>query len=204
MTQFSTKGHEVQSNDYVSAFIKPGIVVAKIASVGYHTSQGGTEGLKFIHEGKPMEELDGKSQTAESTMWTSPKAWPYTLDRLCIMADQLGVREQLDAVSANSAEEYAAALNAIFAGKVARWKFSGTEIEGKFDEEKGEKKNNWFKAELAQFDFVEPMSVAEENTKLKFDKTNKYDMKMLEKSDVEEPVNAEGGDPLGAPEDEWS
>jgi hypothetical protein len=201
MTQFSTKGHEVQTNDYVSAFIKPGIVVAKVESVGYHKSQGGTEGLKFTHAGKPMEELEGKSQKAESTMWTSPKAWPYTLDRLCIMADQLGVREQLDAVSANSAEEYAEACNAIFAGKVARWKFSGTEIEGKFDEAKGEKKNNWFKAELAQYDFVEPMTVEEENTKLKFDKTDKWDMKMLEKSDIEVPTGA--NDPLGAPEEEW-
>jgi hypothetical protein len=182
---FNTKGHEVKTGGYTSPYIKPGIQVAKIVEVSYHQSAGGTPGVKFFLEGKPMEELEGKGQTNETTYWLSPKAWEYTKDKLCVMADVLGVREALDSVDASSAEEYCAALNGIFGGKAARWKFSGEEIEGKMDEETGERKSNWFKASIATYDFIEKASVSDEETKLKFDENNKYDMKRLATADVE-------------------
>ena len=184
---FNTKGHEAkEKGNYVSAYIKPGITVAKITEIVYHQSRGGTEGFKIMHTGKPMEELDGKGQIAETTLWASPKAWEFTKDKFCIMADKLGVRDALDAIQASNAEEYAAGLNSVFGPTgPARWKFIGEEIEGKIDEASGNKKNNWFKASMGMFGFVEPLSVSEEASELKFDETDKWDMKRLAPSDIE-------------------
>jgi hypothetical protein len=202
---FNTKGHEAkEKGDYVSGYIKPGISVAKITEIVYHQSRGGTEGFKIIHTGKPMEALDGKGQIAETTLWASPKAWEFTKDKFCIMADKLGVREALDAIQANNAEEYAAGLNSVFASTgAARWKFIGEEIEGKFDEASGNKKNNWFKASMGMFGFVELLTVSEEESELKFDENDKWDMKRLAPSDIESDA------PFNEPDtkvtvDDWS
>lgn len=188
---FSTKGHAVEEKSYVSSYLEPGIHVAKIQKVEFITANSGTQGVLITHEGKPMDELQGKGQTAETKYWMSEKAWPYTKDRLVIIADKLGVREKLDAIEASSAEEYAQALNSIFAGKAARWKFAGEEIAGK------EGKKNWFKASLANFAFCEPLSVEESDSKLKFDEDDKYDMKRLEATDVETTTDSEDESPWG-------
>jgi hypothetical protein len=182
---FNTSGHSVEEKEYVSAFMKPGIHIARIQKIEYKKSNGGTEGINIVMEGAPLDSLEGKGQTAETTYWLSTKAWPFTKDRLVIMADKLGVREAFDAAgNTDSTEAYAGALNGVFAGKSARWKFAGKEIEGKVGED-GQKKNNWFKSELAAFNFCEPLSVLEADSKLKFDETNKYDMNRLAPADVE-------------------
>jgi hypothetical protein len=186
---FNTSGHSVEEKEYVSAFMKPGIHTAKIQKIEYMKSNGGTEGIKITFEGAPMADLDGKGQTAETTLWLSAKAWPFTRDRLVIMADKLGVRDAFDAAGdADSTEAYAMAVNGVFAGKAGRWKFAGKEIEGKVGED-GQKKNNWVKSELAAFNFCEPLSVLDAESKLKFDENNKYDMQRLAPADVE----ADGG-----------
>jgi len=201
--QFSTKGHEVTEKEYISEYIKPGIHVAKVKSVEYVESAGGTKGIRFIHEGKPMSELDGKGQIAETTLWMSEKAWPYTKDRLVVMADKLGVREKLDAISSDNESEYAIALNSVFGGKAARWKFSGVEIEGKMDEEKGEKKPNWVKAELASFGFCESLNIPENESKLKYDPANKYDFKRLPVADIEHASTMNGSATKEEAESPW-
>lgn len=188
---FNTKGHEVQEKEYVSAYLKPGIHVAKVQKVEYTQANSGNEGLLIVHEGKPMDDLEGKGQTAETRFWMSEKAWPYTKDRLVIMADKLGVRDALDAIDAGSASEYAVALNAIFAGKAARWKFAGEEIKGK------EGKSNWFKAQLSNFGFIEALSVSEGESKLKFNPSDKYDMKRLVETDVEVTTADSNSEPWG-------
>ncbi len=177
--KFNTSGHEVVEKNYVSSFLAPGIHTARIQKIEFKESNGGTEGLMIVHEGKPSEDLEGKGQTAETTLWLSTKAWPYTKDRLVVMADKLGVREALDGINAEDSKDYAAALNGVFAGKSARWKFAGTEIAGK------EGKNNWFKAELAAFKFCEPLTVTEDSSQLTFDESDKYDMKRLAPADLE-------------------
>tara|TARA_R110001592_G_scaffold124249_1_gene332986 strand:+ start:6056 stop:6643 length:588 start_codon:yes stop_codon:yes gene_type:complete len=184
--KFNTSGHEVVEKNYTSPFLTPGIHTARIQKIEFKQSNGGTEGITIVHEGKPMEELDGKGQTTDTTLWLSAKAWPYTKDRLVVMADKLGVRETLDGITAENSEDYATALNGVFAGKSARWKFAGTEIAGK------EGKSNWFKAEMAAFGFCEPLTVSEDSSKLTFDENDKYDMKRLAPADLE-AING-GGD----------
>lgn len=195
---FNTAGHSVEEKDFTSEYLKPGIHIAKIAKIEHKTANGGTEGFTIHHEGKPMAELGGKGQKAETTYWMSEKAWPFSKDRLVIMADKLGLRAALDKINASSAKEYAAALNSIFAGKAARWKFAGEEVQGK------EGKQNWFKAGLSGYGFVEPLSVTESESKLKFDPSNKYDMKRLTASDVESSPAGVTNGVVATTEEPWS
>tara|TARA_R110000803_G_scaffold71102_4_gene134183 strand:+ start:21584 stop:22192 length:609 start_codon:yes stop_codon:yes gene_type:complete len=188
---FNTKGHEVsEKGEYVSAYLKPGIHTAKITNIAYGESRGGTPKLVITHETKPVEGLEGKGQIATTEWWMSEKAWPYTKDRLVVMADKLEVRETLDNITASDASNYCMALNGAFTNKAARWKFSGEEIKGGLDNE-GNKKNDWWKASLAGFGFCESLSISEENSELKFDESNKYDMTPLKAEDKEEVSSSE-------------
>ena len=191
---FNTKGHEAKEGG-VSAFLSPGIHTAKITGVAFYESNGGTPGFKISFEGKPIMALENKGQTADTTYLVSTKAWPFTKDRLCIMADKVGVREKLDAIEASGAEDYAKAINNIFTGITARFKFSGQEIVGKPADD-GTMKKNWFKAELSAFGFVEPLTVPADKSELKFDETDKYDMKRLAPMDVvaDDPLANDGED----------
>lgn len=181
---FTTAGHTVEENNMVSNYLSPGIHEAKIQKVEYFEAASGTPGMKITHEGRPSDDLGGVGQIAETTWWLSDKAWTYTKDRLVIMADKLGVRNDLDTITAKNAEEYVKALSPIFNGKAARWKFAGEEIPGKEDED-GNKKSNWTKAGLAGYGFVETLDT--NPSKLKFDASNKYDMKRLPVADSEIP-----------------
>jgi len=185
---FGTKGHEVEEKEYTSPYIKGGICVARITKIEYHTSQSGKEAVAIFHETKPVDGLvdeTGKTMglKAETRWWMSANAWPYTKDRLVIMADKLGVRDALDAITVESAQDYAMALNSVFAGKVARWKFSEEEIQGGLDDT-GKQKNNWWKAQLSAFGFCEDHTIPEAESKLKWVETNKYDKKYLPESDA--------------------
>ena len=201
---FNTKGHEVEEkSEYVSSYIKPGIHTAKITSVKYYEPSSGTPGIEIIHETKPVEGLEGKGQVAITRWWMSTKAWPYTMDNLVIMADKLGVREALDALDTKDPVEYANTLNGIFMGKAARWKFSGEEIKGG-EAEDGTQKQNWFKAQLARYSFIEPLSVPEEESKLSFKETNKYDMKRLAPADVPASVDNGGSSDTDDQEAPWA
>lgn len=204
---FGTEGHVVEERgERVSAFLTPGIHEARIASVEFMESRGGTPGIKFTFEGKPhggdFAHPAGpqfKGSTAENTYWLSPKAWGYTKEKLIVMADKLGKRAELDAAKGTDAKSYTEAIAPLFIGLTARWKFAGQEIEGKVGED-GTKKPNWFKAELAGFGFVETISTSP--SKLKFDEDNKYDMKRLPVA-MEEPA---GESPFGdapATDDTW-
>lgn len=188
---FNTKGHEAKEGG-ASPFLAPGIHIARIQKVEYFETAGGTAGIKFTHEGKPVKELENKGQTAETTYWVTDKAWPFSKDRFCIMADKLGIREKLDEVEASTIQDYAMGLNSVFVGATARWKFAGQEIAGKFDEEKGVQKKNWFKAKLSAFGFVEDHTIPEEDSELTFDPSNRYDMERLAPADSEMQ-----DDPLG-------
>jgi hypothetical protein len=207
---FGTQGQVVEEKQGgVSAFLAPGIHEVKIVGVEYIESRGGTPGIKLTFEGKPNGDNFNhpagpqfKGSTAENTYWLSEKAWKYTQEKLILIADKLGVRTQLDAATGANAEEYTKAITPVFMGLAGRFKFAGQEIEGKIADD-GTKKNNWFKAELAGYGFVEPLSVSADQSKLKFDENNKYDMKRLPEALVEDTTSAAddafGGDSDDAP-----
>lgn len=179
---FTTAGHTVEESSMVSNYLSPGVHEARVQKIEYFEASSGTPGMKITHEGRPMEDLGGAGQVAETTWWLSENAWKFTKDRLVIMADKLGVRSELDKVEATDAEGYVKAVAPLFKGKAARWKFAGEEIEGKLADD-GTKKSNWFKAGLSAFGFVESLDTTP--SKLKFDENNKYDMKRLPVADSE-------------------
>ena len=174
----------------VSNFLSPGIHEAKIQKIEYFEAATGTPGMKITHEGKPSVE-GGVGQTAETKWWLSPKAWDNNGDenppnwttkaKVVIMADKLGLREDVDSIDITNAEEYVRALSPIFQNKAARWKFAGEEILGK------EGKQNWTKAGLAGYGFIETLTT--NPSKLKFDENNKFDMKRLPAADSEIPAS---------------
>lgn len=193
---FGTEGHVVEEKGQrVSAFLAPGIHTAKIAKVEFIESNGGTPGIKMTLEGKPnggdFAHPAGpqyKGSTAETTYWLSEKAWKFTKDRLIIIADKTGKRAQLDAAKGSTPAEYVASIAPVFTGVTANFKLAGKEIEGKVGDD-GTKKNNWFKAELAGYGFVEALGT--EPSTLKFDETNKYDMVRLPAAVVESATSEE-------------
>lgn len=188
---FNTKGTDTTERGGVSKFISPGVHVCKIKNVEFFESNGGTPGLKFTFETKPVEGLlddNGNKigQTAETTYWLSPKAWSFsrannteggTKVTLAIMADKLGIREQLDAIQATTPSEYATAAAAIFKGKTARFAFGGQEIVPSDPEKK-----TWVKSELLAFKFIESLTEVpnDADTKLVYDPSNAYHLKKAE------------------------
>jgi hypothetical protein len=184
---FGTKGTTVENKDNgARPYFKPGIHVARIVDVEFVTTNNGKEKAMITFEGKPhggdFQHPKGaqyKGSIATSDLWFTDAAMEITNQTLAYMADTLGFRDALDAVGGATAEEYTAGLKAVLVGKVGRWKFAGEEIKNEGTDDEGKPLNNWWKTRLARFRFVESTDVADGDTKLKFDETNKYDMKPL-------------------------
>lgn len=170
----STKS--IETKDFVSKFIEPGVVEARITKTESFKASTGTYGIKIYFETAPVKELQGAGRTATQDMYLSEKAIPYTIGRLRRMSDCFGNRKQFDEINAEEAE-FGNVLNGLFAGKVARWLFGGKEIAGK------EGKPNWYKAELhSGFNFVEPLTVPVSASKLTY--SPELHLKPLDKVDT--------------------
>lgn len=188
---FNTQGTDTTERSGISKFIAPGVHVCLIKNVEFFNSGSGTPGMKLHLTTAPVPGLTDDAgnnigQTCEHTYWLSPKAWSYTNAKgaeggtkvqLARIADKLAVREQLDAISAETPEEYTKAVNALFKGKKARFAFGGQEIIPQ-----DSSKSVWVKAELLSFKFVESLTDVpnDEDTKLVYDKTNAYHFKKAE------------------------
>lgn len=185
--------------------IKPGIHKARIKEVNYGTSsQKGTPYIEFVHETPPVDGLTDEAnnpigQVAKTTMWMSPKAWDNdgnpngqnwcTKAKLTIMADKLGLKEQFDAITATSPEEFVTKARALFVGKVARWAFGGEERT--FTNDSGET-INYIRPSLLSYGFVENTTDVpnDSDTKLKFDES-----KHIKKQETPDMDNT-GGEPV--------
>ena len=188
---FNTQGTDTTERSGISKFISPGVHVCAIKNVEFFTSGSGTPGMKLHLVTGPVAGLTDEAgnaigQTCEHAYWLSPKAWSYTTSKnaeggtkrqLAIIADKLNVREQLDAISAETPEEYTKAVNLLFKGKKARFAFGGQEIIPS-----DSSKSVWVKAELLTFKFIESLTDVpnDADTKLVYDKTNAYHYKKAE------------------------
>jgi len=203
---FNTQGTNTQEGG-ISKFIKPGVYVCRIKGFEYIESKNGTPGVEITFESSPVEGLtddNGNSigQIAIETMWLSDKAWSFTMGnnreggtkvRLAIIADKLGVREELDNIKAGTPKEYVEATKPLFKGKTARWAFGGEEIAASSAD-----KINWVKSFLLPFKFVESIEEVpnSENTTLVYDKTNSYHYKALNNTSAIILNNDNEGDDL--------
>lgn len=174
---YSTKGVvEGGGNE----FIKPGIVENV-------TVKGIT--VPDVEEGKApyilIDMVSGLGDKGDFKFYFSEKAAPTSLRKLKHMMTKFIDEVDVDSIEAKDLTTYAAKVAKVLVGKTYTFfKFVGKEIEGKTLENgkvssKEEETRNWMKAEIGLPSFCE----VTETSKLRMDKTNKYDWELLPKSD---------------------
>jgi len=185
---FSTSGQEVKQGGGSSKSFNPGVVYAHINSGQLRTSnKGDKKTLELYLEGPALENFEGwpidrdnpegpkyKGQTARvgATMWTDEfgntnVSRNEIMYKLTIIATELGLKHELDAIQAKTIEEWVSKVINLVKGQDLYWFLKGTE-----EEYNGK---TLVKLSLPKYKFV---SIDE--TKLdKFDKTNKYHYKAL-------------------------
>ena len=181
---YSTKNTEEKV--FESKFIEPGIHIVKIVEIKGEEPEGYSPRLTFSFKTET-----GKG--AECNFYMSEKAMAKSNEKLVHLASKCITKETLDAIEAESLEDYGSKLNTTLKGKVLRLKFIGEEIEGK-------EGKNWDKAGIGLPPFAEATKegaeykvVSDEASKLKYDKNNKWDYKPLPVADMEVNLVMENG-----------
>jgi hypothetical protein len=185
---FNTNGQQLKEGG-VSKSIQPGVVYARIYSGKLRTSgKGDKKCLELFLETEPLPNFEGwpidrnapdgakfKGQVGRvsATMWTDQfnennLTKNEIMAKLTAIAQELGLRDQLNGITATTIDEWADKAIALVSGHFAWWFIKGTEeeYEGK----------TILKLSLPKYKYV-----SIDPTKLdKFDKTNKYHFKPLE------------------------
>lgn len=196
---FSTQGQEVKQGG-LGKSLQPGVVYAHIYG-GQVRSSSKTDkkALELILEGPELENFEGwlvdrndengpkfKGQSSKvmATTWTDQHAETNVMKneimyKLTIIAEQLGIRSELNTITAKTLEEWVEQAINILKGNDLYFFLKGTE-----EEYNGKK---IVKLSLPKYKFCS----ADESKLDKFDKNNKYHYKALESSSVSgfEPAN---------------
>jgi hypothetical protein len=199
---FSTEGQSVKGGGLGKSF-EPGVVYAHIYGAQVRTAKTGKKALELTLEGPELPNFEGwaidkddqegekfKGQTARvsATIYISEYNSDDVnkneiLSKLIVIADQLGLRKEIDNLSKNakitSIEEWVEAAVNILKGNDLYWFLSGKE-----DEYNGKV---IVRLSLPKFKFA---SIDEEKLN-KFDKANKYHFTPLASKSVSgfEPIN---------------
>lgn len=197
---FSTKGQEVKNSGSQTKSFEPGVVYAHIFSGNVRTSsKGDKKTLDLILEGPALDNFEGwaidrnnpdgpkfqgLSSRVSATIWTNQfnetnVAKNEIMSKLTVIATELGLRDQIDNISASSLEDWVAQAIDILKGNNIYWFLNGKE-----EEYNGK---TIVKLSLPKIKFVH----ANEAKLDKFDKNNKYHYRALETKSVTsfEPVN---------------
>jgi hypothetical protein len=190
---FSTQGQDVKQGGGIPKSLQAGVVYAHIHSAQVRESKNtGKKALELVLEGSELENFEGwlvdrndengpkfKGQSSKvmATTWTDQHNEPNVMKneimyKLTVIADQLGVREDVNKVSAESLEEWVAKTVAILKGNYAYFFLKGTE-----EEYNGK---TIIKLSLPKYKFV----ALDEARLDKFDKNNKYHYKALENKTI--------------------
>jgi hypothetical protein len=197
---FSTKGQEVKQGGGVQKSLQPGVVYAHIFSASVKESKNtGKKSLELILEGPALENFEGwsiekgndagpkfKGQSARvsATMWidssgeTSPSK-NEIMNKLSIIAVELGLKDELDQINASSIEDWVAQVAKLVAGKNLYFFLKGQE-----EEYNGK---TIVKLSLPKFKYA---SAYEDKLDV-YDRNNQYHFKALQNKPVAgfEPVN---------------
>jgi hypothetical protein len=196
---FSTQGQEVKQGG-LGKSLQPGVVYAHIHGGQVRSSnKSDKKALELILEGPELENFEGwsitrgdenspkfKGQSGKvmATTWTDQHNEPNVMKneimyKLTIISEQLGLRDELNAISATNLEEWVEKAINVLKGHNAYFFLKGTE-----EEYNGK---TIVKLSLPKYKFCS----SDESKLDKFDKTNKYHYKALENSNVNgfEPAN---------------
>jgi hypothetical protein len=189
---FSTQGQEVKQGGS-SKSLQSGVVYAHIHSAQVRSSiKTDKKALELILEGPELENFEGwsinradensakfKGQSAKvmATTWTDQHNEPNVMKneimyKLTIISEQMGLRDQLNVISATSLEEWVEKAVDVLKGNDAYFFLKGTE-----EEYNGK---TIIKLSLPKYKFCS----SDESKLDKFDKNNKYHYKPLENSNV--------------------
>jgi len=172
----STRGTTDETKEFKSKFLAPGIQEVKVTSVTATEPEGKSPYLTFSFENR-------EGQTADVKFYVSEAAKDRTMTKIKHLGNKVVDETTLDAVTGKNYADYAKNLTRTIAGKWLRVKFSGEMVAGGINPETGEKKKDWAKATIGLPAFAEKLTV--NPTKLKYDPTNKYDLKPLDTADTE-------------------
>jgi len=199
---FSTRGQEVKTTGGTAKSLQAGVAYAHIYSGQVRTSnKGDKKTLELILEGPASEgfegwaidknDLEGPKYTGQSsrvsaTIWTdqfneSNVTKNEIMYKVAVIASELGLRNEIDNISASSLEEWVEKAMDILKGKNLYWFLKGTE-----EEYNGK---TIIKLSLPKYKFV-----SADETKLDaFDKNNQYHYKALQSKPVAsfEPANSD-------------
>lgn len=199
---FSTKGQEVKQGGGTAKSLQAGVVYAHIYSGQVRTSnKGDKKTLELVLEGPASEGFEGwaidknnpegakytgQSSRVSATIWTdqfndSNVSKNEIMYKLAVIASELGLRDQVDNISASSIEDWVEKAVSILRGHNLYWFLKGTE-----EEYNGK---TIIKLSLPKYKFV-----SKEESKLDtFDKNNQYHYKALQNKPVAsfEPVNSD-------------
>lgn len=199
---FSTKGQEVKQGGGTAKSLQAGVVYAHIYSGQVRTSnKGDKKTLELVLEGPASEGFEGwaidknnpegakytgQSSRVSATIWTdqfndSNVSKNEIMYKLAVIASELGLRDQVDNISASSLEDWVEKAVSILKGHNLYWFLKGTE-----EEYNGK---TIIKLSLPKYKFV-----SKEESKLDtFDKNNQYHYKALQNKPVAsfEPVNSD-------------
>ena len=199
---FKTEGQEVKGGGLGKSF-EPGVVYAHIHSANVRTAKTGKKALELILEGPALpnfegwaidkenpegEKFRGQSARVSATIYISDYDTDdinknEILSKLIVIADQLELRREIDALSKNtninSIEDWVEAAVEVLKGNDLYWFLVGKE-----DEYNGKV---IVKLSLPKFKFA----AIDESKLNKFDKNNKYHFTPLASKSVSgfEPIN---------------
>jgi hypothetical protein len=189
---FNTQGQEVKDLGNLKS-MQPGVRYAKIVSGVLKTStKKDKKCLELFMESEPLPNFEGwpvdrdnpdgpkyAGQTARvvATIWTehfneNNLTKNEIMSKLTVIAQELGLRDKLNSVQANTIDEWVEKAIGIIKDHYAWWFFKGTE-----EEYNGK---TIVKISLPKYKFV---SIDPQNVE-KFDKTNKYHYKPLDNKPV--------------------
>lgn len=199
---FSTKGVNTEEKRGISQFLTYGVQMAMITGLDVKTAQSGRkmfslhmESPKVTDQGfEPHADAKqgGKIGKVQFTIYMDDKdaaSAEELIKNIGIIADKLGVREKVDAIEANDAENYLKAVLPILRGKFAWWAITAEEYFNKEDKVR-------YNLGLRRFGFIASMEEGEGHLK-PFDKNDKYDYKPVAvpsiDPDQEDPIEAAFG-----------
>jgi hypothetical protein len=197
---FSTQGQDVKQGGGISKSLQPGVVYAHIHSANVKESKNtGKKALELILEGPELENFEGwaidrndenspkyKGQSGRvgATMWTDQHNEPNVMKndimyKLTIISEQLGLRDEINKISAETLEGWVEKAVNILKGNDLYFFLKGTE-----EEYNGK---TIIKLSLPRYKFCS----ADESKLDKFDKNNQYHYKALQNKPVAgfEPAN---------------
>ncbi len=118
---FNTKEVKTTNKNYISKYLNPGQHLVKINKITPKTASTGTSQLQFEVETEPVttegfvpaEGYSGQVGTVKTVYIANQDQEQQIAGIISSLADELGVREAVDAISADNIQDYATALSSI-------------------------------------------------------------------------------------------